>query len=97
MTHRQRVLATLRHEEPDRIPFDLGSTLVTGITKNAYVNLAQAMGVETGPIELCDTIQQIPFVCDNILRVLDVDIRGLIPNFGRKNPKLIDNGDSYTL
>ena len=37
-----------------------------------------------------------PFVCDNILRVLDVDIRGLIPNFGRKNPKLIDNGDSYS-
>ncbi|RKY07674.1 MAG: hypothetical protein DRP66_06190 [Planctomycetota bacterium] len=96
MTHRRRVLATLRHEQPDRIPFDLGSTLVTGITKNAYVNLAQAMGVETGPIELCDTIQQLPFVCDNILRVLDVDIRGLIPNFGRKNPRLIDNGYSYS-
>ncbi|MCD6395330.1 MAG: hypothetical protein J7M40_17740 [Planctomycetes bacterium] len=96
MTHRQRVLTTLRRQQPDRIPFDLGSTLVTGITKNAYVNLAQAMGLETGSIELCDTIQQLPFVCDNILRVLDVDIRGLIPNFGRKNPKLIDNGDSYS-
>jgi len=94
MTHRDRVLAALKHEEADRIPFDLGSTLVTGITKNAYVNLAKALGQETGQIELCDTIQQLPFVCDNILRVLDVDIRGLIPNFDRKSPALVDNGGS---
>ena len=94
MTHRERVLATLRHEEPDRIPFDLGSTLVTGITKNAYVNLARALGAETGRIELCDTIQQLPFLAGNISERLDVDIKGLIPNFGRKNPQLQDNGGS---
>jgi uroporphyrinogen decarboxylase len=96
MTHRERVLATMRHEEPDRVPLDLGSTLVTGITKKAYINLAKALGEETGEIELCDTIQQLPYLSGNIIERLDVDIRGLIPSFGRKNPKVEDNGDSYS-
>lgn len=96
MTSRERVIKTLSHEEPDRIPFDLGSTLVTGITKNAYINLAAALGKEPGRVELCDTIQQLPVVSEKVLKELEVDIRGLIPNFVRKNPKLEDNGDSYS-
>lgn len=94
MTHRQRVLAAMRHQRPDRIPFDLGSTLVTGITKGAYLKLAQALAIATGEVELCDYIQQLPYVCDNILGALDVDIRGLIPNFGRKRPDLRMDGDA---
>jgi uroporphyrinogen decarboxylase len=94
MTHRQRVLAAMRHQRPDRIPFDLGSTLVTGITKNAYLNLAKALRIDPGVVQFCDVIQQLPVVCDNILAALDVDIRGLIPNFGRKNPKLRKDGDT---
>lgn len=96
MTHRERVLAALRHEEPDRIPFDLGSSLVTGITKNAYIALARLLGEETGEIVLCDTIQQIPYLSGNIIERLGVDIMGLIPNFGRKSPVLEDNGDCYS-
>ncbi|MBE0537499.1 MAG: hypothetical protein IH624_17685 [Phycisphaerae bacterium] len=84
----------MRHQQGDRIPFDLGSTLVTGITKNACLNLAEALGIDPGPVTFCDVIQQLPFVCDNILTALDVDIRGLIPNFGRKNPRLQRNGDT---
>jgi uroporphyrinogen decarboxylase len=93
MTHRERVFAAMRHHEPDRIPFDLGSTLVTGITKGAYTRLAQALGEDTGEIELCDTIQQLPVICGNIIERLDVDIRGVIPHFGRKNPKLTITGN----
>ena len=29
ITSRNRVLATLNHKEPDRVPFDLGATVVT--------------------------------------------------------------------
>lgn len=96
MTHRERVLATLRHEEPDRIPFDLGSSLVTGITKNAYIALAHILSEETGEIVLCDTIQQLPYLSSNIIERLGVDIMGLIPNFARKSPSLHDNGDCYS-
>ena len=36
MTHRERVLAALKHEEPDRAPIDLGRTLATSINIGAY-------------------------------------------------------------
>ena len=39
MTSRERVRTALRHEQPDRVPLDLGSTLVTGIQAGAYARL----------------------------------------------------------
>ena len=35
MTPRERILAALDHQESDRIPIDLGSSLVTSCTKAA--------------------------------------------------------------
>ncbi len=93
MSSLERVLKTVSHQQPDRIPFDLGSTVVTGITKNAYINFVRYLGHEPGHIELYDTAQQLPAVEEEILEELDVDIRGLIPNFVRKNPSIEDRGD----
>ena len=36
MTPRERILAALDHREPDRVPIDLGSSIVTSITRAAY-------------------------------------------------------------
>lgn len=36
MNSRERLLKTLSHQEPDRVPYDLAGTTVTSITKNAY-------------------------------------------------------------
>jgi len=33
---RERVLAALNHQEPDRVPFDLGSCTGTNIAVKAY-------------------------------------------------------------
>jgi len=96
MNSRQRVLRTLEHKEPDEIPFDLGSTKVTGITKNAYVNLLSYLGKDLGrdePIEFFDVTQQLVEVREDILEQLKVDIRGLMPNVVRKNPHIEDHGD----
>jgi len=91
-TARQRVLKTLNHEQPDRIPFDLASTLVTGITKNAYINLAGRLGENLEEVSLYDTVQQLAAVREDILEKLEVDVRGLIPNFARKQPAVKDEG-----
>ena len=32
MDSRERTLLALNHQEPDRVPFDMGGTVVTGIT-----------------------------------------------------------------
>ena len=45
MNGRERVLAALSHREPDRVPFDLGSTQVTGIHAVAYLALRQRLGL----------------------------------------------------
>ena len=39
MNSRERVWATLQHQEPDRVPIDLGGMRSTGITAIAYNRL----------------------------------------------------------
>ncbi len=98
MNARERIIAALEHTEPDRIPLDLGSTFVTGITKNAYARLANELGQQPGEIELCDAVQQLAAVEETVLEKLQVDVRGLVPNIVRKNPRLeqTSRGVSFT-
>ncbi len=44
MTSRERVLATINHKEPDRVPIDLGATPSSGISAIAHANLMQYLG-----------------------------------------------------
>ncbi|MCK4416843.1 MAG: hypothetical protein KAV99_01590 [Candidatus Latescibacteria bacterium] len=93
MNSRERVLKALEHKEPDRIPLDLGSSNVTGITKKTYINLARYLGEEIKEVKLFDTVQQLALMDENILNRLEVDTRGLMPNLVRKNPPLKEYQD----
>jgi len=79
MNSRERLLTTLNHREPDRVPFDLGSTQVTGIHLAAYRNLRQALGLPPVGVQLCDSIQQLALPDDDVIERLGVDVRGLFP------------------
>lgn len=79
MNSRQRVLSALNHQEPDRIPFDLGSAQVTGIHAVAYENVRQALGLPPRPTLFCDSIQQLATIDDDFAERLGVDFRGLYP------------------
>jgi uroporphyrinogen decarboxylase len=46
MTGRERVLAAIAHEEPDRVPILIGPTNATGIKMKAYRELKAALGIE---------------------------------------------------
>ena len=46
LTHRERVLAALSLEEPDRVPLDLGSSISTTVIIPAYENLKKYLGLE---------------------------------------------------
>jgi len=76
---RERLLTALDHREPDRVPFDLGSTQITGIHVIAYRNLREALGLPRVEIELCDSIQQLAMPHEDLLERLQVDTRGLYP------------------
>ena len=98
MNSRERVITTLKHGEADRVPFDLGSTFVTGITRNAYIRFAEYLGQEVGEVELCDVVQQLAAVGEGVLEKLEVDVRGVVPNIVRKGPAIeqVEGGDEFT-
>ncbi len=45
MTSRERVVRALSHEKTDRIPIDLGGSIVTGINSMAYQNVKRYLGL----------------------------------------------------
>lgn len=94
MNSRERIFITLDHEEPDRIPIDLGSSFVTGITKTAYINLMNYLDKSESEVQLYDTIQQLVCPTEELLRELQIDVRGIVPNIKRKNPDVVQKGSS---
>jgi len=46
-TSYQRIIDSLEHREPDRIPFDLGAAAVTGINIRALRNLKDYLGIKS--------------------------------------------------
>ena len=52
------MLTTLNYNEPDRVPFDLGSVQVTGIQMVGYRSLHQALGLLPVEAQSCDCIQE---------------------------------------
>jgi uroporphyrinogen decarboxylase len=79
MTPRERLLTALDHREPDRIPFDLGSTQVSGIHAVAYRRLRAYLGLPAVEPRLCDVVQGLAVPDDDVVEALGVDVRGLFP------------------
>ena len=48
MNSRERVRKAIRFEEPDRVPIDVGGSLVTGICIDEYVDLVKHLGFDLG-------------------------------------------------
>jgi len=80
MTSEERILLALSHKEPDRVPFDLGSTIVTGINVEAYKNLLSHLGIRNFNINVLYERSGIVEIDEEVLRKLKVDTRGLFPN-----------------
>ncbi len=76
MTSRERVAQALDHRQPDRVPLDLGSTVVTGITVIAYENLKKHLGIEA-PTVIVDRYQQLAAVDEEIFQRFQIDFRPL--------------------
>ena len=77
MNSRERVVAALRHEVPDRVPIDLGGMRSTGIIALAYRRLKEYLGVTEGDIYVYDTGQQLAVVEPSILDLFGLDVAPL--------------------
>lgn len=60
MTSRERVIAALNHEEPDRIPIDFGGHASSSIAILAYLKLKTALGINEGLPKVYHVWGQIP-------------------------------------
>jgi uroporphyrinogen decarboxylase len=58
MTSRERVLCALNHQQPDRLPVDVGGTSVSGIAASAYHRLKQHLGISS-PTRVVDVYQML--------------------------------------
>ncbi len=85
-TSYERVKTALDHREPDRVPFDLGGTVLTGMNKLAYRNLRKYLGLPEVDMQTYDTKQQLARIDQDILDRLMVDVRCVDP--GQANTPL---------
>jgi hypothetical protein len=90
MTSRERVKAVLDNQVPDRVPFDLGGTPVTGMHVSSVYAIRQALELdEPGtPVKVVDPYQMLGEIKPDLVSALDIDVIGLswVYNiFGFKN------------
>lgn len=79
MNSRQRLQLALNHQEADRVPFDLGATVLTSIHHKSYVALRQYLGMPEVAPRIVDIFQQIVTVDDDMRDRLKVDVRDVAP------------------
>ncbi len=77
-THKERVLAALNHEQPDRVPMDLGGRQTT-LSILAYENLKQYLGLSSLSTKVMAHTWQTSYVDDVILERFDIDTRHIRP------------------
>ena len=80
LTSRERVNLTLNHREPDRIPLDLGASMVTGMQVSVVYGLRQVLGLdEPGtPVKVIEPYQMLGEIKLDLMEALGVDIVGLL-------------------
>jgi len=72
MNSKERILSALNHIQPDKVPIDLGSSTVTGISAIAYNNLKKNLKIET-KTRVFDVVQQLANVDMEVVDLLGVD------------------------
>lgn len=90
MTSRERILASINHTQPDKVPVDLGSTPSSGISAIAYNNLKKQVGMETGHTRVYDIVQQLAQPEDFILDRFGVDVLDVGRMFNEKETDWTD-------
>ncbi len=93
-SHRKRVIRALSHQEPDRIPLDLGSTRNSSINLVAYQKLKAYFGIEAED-KILHKFQQSVVVDEKILEALDIDFRCVAQGKSDSRPDIPVGEDGY--
>ena len=92
MTPRERVRAALNHTQPDRVPVDFGSTMVTGISVSVVSKVRKTLGLDSPKdrVRVIEPYQMLGEIQEDLREKLSIDCIGL---FGTKNMFGFENRD----
>ncbi len=76
MNSRERVLCALRHEQPDRVPIDVGGTRQSGIAASTYHRLKAHIGIDS-PTRVYDLYQMLAEIERPVMARFGADVVGL--------------------
>ena len=90
MSSRERVNMALNFQEPDRIPLDLGGSVVTGMHVSTVYRLRQALGLDSPgtPVRVIEPYQMLGEIKPDLFKALGADVvplGGTKTLFGFKN------------
>ncbi len=76
MNSRERVLCALNHQEPDRIPIDIGGTRQSGIAASTYHQLKKRLGISS-TTRVFDLYQMLAEIERPVMERFGADVVGL--------------------
>jgi uroporphyrinogen decarboxylase len=94
MTSRQRVLAALNHQIPDRTPIDVGGSYATGVNVRAYEAWKTHLGLDT-PTIVSSRRSQIAWVEEALRQRFGIDTWPILPRGPLHPPEEIFADGSY--
>jgi uroporphyrinogen decarboxylase len=71
-------MAAVSHQQPDKVPIDLGGTRDSSIVVEGYESLKRHFGIEEEN-KLCDRMMRVVEINERILKALDIDTRAVFP------------------
>ena len=98
MNSRERVERVLNHQQPDRVPLDLGASATTGMHASSVYQLRQAFKLDPPgtPVKVIDPYSLLGEIKTDLVDALGIDVVGLFgprTKFGFRN----ENWKAWTL
>jgi hypothetical protein len=79
MNCKERVVAALNHQSPDRIPIDFGGTATTGVHVSCVAALRDYYGLEKRLVKVHEPYQMLGWIDDDLKEAMGIDVEGAIP------------------
>lgn len=78
-THRDRIMDSVNHVQPDRLPVDFGASTASGIHCSVMEILRERLGLEKRLIKVHEPYQMLGYVEADLCEALDVDTVAVMP------------------
>jgi len=73
----ERIIATLNHTQPDRIPIDFGGTPTTGMHVSCVAALRDYYGLEKRPVRVHEPFQMLGLLDEDLIEAMRLDVVGV--------------------